>query len=111
PLRSKNLVGLIFGTHLFLNDNVRATSTLEIPGVQMKNGNDAAYDIPPGVTRMLIEYHDRIAPKIIGRRPERLFENIDGSPKSQTTVAWLVHTALKQRAGIAITIHQFRHLA
>ena len=28
PLRSQNLAGLIFGIHLFLNENVRATSTL-----------------------------------------------------------------------------------
>ena len=60
---------------------------------------------------MLIEYRDRIAPKTIGRRPERLFENIDGSPKSQPTVAWLVNTTLKKRAGIVMTVHQFRHLA
>jgi integrase len=111
PLRSQNLVGLIFGTHLFLKDDVRATSTLEVPGVETKNDNDAAFDIPPTVVRMLIEYRDRIAPKIIGRRPERLFENIDGSPKSQSTVAWLFSTALKKRAGIVMTIHQARHLA
>jgi integrase len=63
------------------------------------------------VARMLIEYRDRIAPKIIGRRPLRLFENVDGSPKSQATVAWLFSTALKKRAGIVMTIHQARHLA
>jgi integrase len=111
PLRSQNLVDLTFGTHLFLQNDVRATSTMEVPGAETKNGNDAAWDIKPEVARMLIEYRDRFGPNIIGRRPERLFENVDGSQKSQTTVAWLVRTTLKKRAGIIMTIHQFRHLA
>jgi integrase len=60
---------------------------------------------------MLIEYRDRLAPKVIGHRPTRLFVNVDGTPKSQATVAWLITTCLQKRAGIALTPHQFRHLS
>ena len=60
---------------------------------------------------MLIEYRNRIAPKIIGHRPGRLFVNVDGTPKTQWTVAWLIRTYLKRRAGIVISSHQFRHLS
>jgi len=60
---------------------------------------------------MLIEYRDRVAPNIIGRRPERLFENVDGSPKSQAGVAWLISTNVYRRTGIEIAPHQFRHLS
>ena len=111
PLRSHNLVSLTFGTHLFLNDDVRATSTLELAGHEVKNGSELAFDIPPVVARMLIEYRDRVAPNIIGRRPERLFENVDGSPKSQAGVAWLISTNVYRRTGIEIAPHQFRHLS
>ena len=111
PLRSHNLVSLTFGTHLFLNDDVRATSTLELAGHEVKNGSELAFDIPPVVARMLIEYRDSVAPNIIGRRPERLFENVDGSPKSQAGVAWLISTNVYRRTGIEIAPHQFRHLS
>ena len=78
---------------------------------EVKNGTELAFDIPRHVAKMLIEYRDRIAPKIIGHRPQRLFVNADGSAKSQVTVAWLISTYLKRRAGIVLTPHQFRHLS
>jgi integrase len=70
-----------------------------------------AFDIPPEVARMLIEYRNRIAPKVIGHRPDRLFVKADGSPKNQWSVAWLIRTCLKKRAGIELSSHQFRHLS
>ena len=69
-----------------------------------------AYDIPPELTKMLIEYRNRIAPKIIGHRPDRLFVNADGTPKKQATVASIITNFLSKR-GIACTCHQFRHLS
>jgi integrase len=59
---------------------------------------------------MLIEYRDRIAPKVVGRRPDRLFVNADGTPKKQATVANIITSHLKKR-GIVLTSHQFRHLS
>jgi integrase len=60
---------------------------------------------------MLIEYRNRIAPKVIGKRPDRLFVKADGTPKNQWSVAWLIRTYLKRRAGIVLSSHQFRHLS
>ena len=111
PLRLQNLSALTFGTHLFLCDNVRATSTLELAAGEVKNKTELAFDIPSHVAKMLIEYRDRLAPKIIGHRPERLFVNADGSAKAHATVAWLISNYLKRRAGIMLTPHQFRHLS
>ena len=48
---------------------------------------------------------------MIGHRPERVFVNIDGTPKGKATVAWLTKTYLARRAGIVLTPHQFRHLS
>jgi integrase len=111
PLRAQNLAALNFDTHLFLRDGARATSTLEFGADEVKNRRDLAFDIPLPIAKMLIEYRDRIAPKIIGHRPQRLFVNADGTAKSQATVAWLITTYLKRRAGIVLTPHQFRHLS
>jgi integrase len=111
PLRLQNLMALAFGIHLFMQEGAGAVSTLELSAAEMKNRLELAFDIPPGVAKMLIEYRDRIAPKIIGHRPTRLFVNIDGTPKSQATVAYLIMSYLQRRAGIILTPHQFRHLS
>jgi integrase len=111
PLRAANLTALTIGIHLFMGDGGRATSTLEVPPGEMKNKRELAFDIPPHIAKMLIEYRDRIAPKVLGHRPERIFVNADGTPKSQATVAWLIKSYLARRAGIVLTPHQFRHLS
>jgi len=54
---------------------------------------------------------DEFLPKVIGRRPERIFVRADGKPKSEAMVALLIKTYLWKRAGIKLTTHQFRHLA
>ena len=98
PLRSQNLHGLIFDEHVFLRDPSRSISSLEIPADEVKNKTELAFDIPPHIAKMLIEYRDRIAPKVIGRRPERIFVNADGRPKSQAMVA-LADQVLSAQAG------------
>ena len=111
PIRLQNLAALEFGTHLFVREGARAISTLELPASEVKNGTELAFDIPPLVAKMLIEYRDRFAPKIIGHRPSRLFVKVDGTPKNQATVAGLIMDHLRRRAGIVLTPHQFRHLS
>jgi integrase len=111
PVRLQNLAALAFNTHLFMRGGPRAISTLELPPHEVKNGRELAFDIHPPVAKMLIEYRDRFAPKVIGHRPTRLFVNADGTPKNQATVAGLIMTYLRRRAGIVLTPHQFRHLS
>jgi integrase len=111
PLRLQNLTALAFGTHLFMQEGAGAISTLELSAAEMKNRLELGFDIPPGVAKMLIEYRDRIAPKIIGHRPTQLFVTVNGTLKSQKTVAYLITSCLQRRAGIILTPHQFRHLS
>jgi len=110
-LRLQNLVALEFGTHLFMREDARAISSLEVPAHEVKSRTDLAFDIPPGLAKMLIEYRDHLAPNIIGHRPTRLFVNVDGTPKNQAALSVLIMTYLRRRAGIVLTPHQFRHLA
>jgi integrase len=111
PIRLQNLATLSFDVDLFLREGARATSSLELSASKVKNRTELAFDIPPEVARMLIEYRNRIAPKVIGHRPDRLFVKADGTVKSQWAVAWLIRTYLKKRAGIELSSHQFRHLS
>ena len=111
PIRLQNLAALAFDRHLFLRDAPGAISSLELSAGEVKNRREMAFDIPPAVAKMLIEYRNSIAPKVIGKRPDRLFVKADGTPKNQWSVAWLIRTYLKRRAGIVLSSHQFRHLS
>jgi integrase len=111
PVRSQNLWALKFDEHLFLKEGQGAISSLELPAHEVKNRLALAYDIPPHLTKMLIEYRNRLAPKVIGRRPDRLFVKADGTAKNQGAVAWLIRTYLRKRLGLRLSPHQFRHLA
>jgi integrase len=97
--------------HLFVRQGPSAISTLEIPAHEVKNGRELAFDLPPQLAKMLLEYLDSIAPRIIRRRPERLFVNIDGRAKHPQSVALLIRKTLRKRIGIELTPHQFRHLS
>ena len=60
---------------------------------------------------MLVEYRDQIAPKILGQKPDRVFVNPDGTPKTAQTLAWLIRRLSRKHAGIELSPHKFRHLA
>jgi integrase len=111
PLRVQNLSDLAFGIHLFIRVGAGQVSTLELSRGEVKNKTELAYDVPPRVAKMLLEYRDRIAPKIIGQRPARLFVKADGTVKNARSVAWLIVRYAKMRAGIVLSPHQFRHLS
>jgi integrase len=111
PIRMQNLIELKFDVHVFLREGSRAISSLELSADEVKNRMDVAFDIPAHLAKMLLEYRNKIAPKIIGHRPQRLFVTVDGRPKSDATLASQIRSCLKRRAGIEISAHQFRHLS
>jgi integrase len=111
PIRMQNLVSLTFDVHLFLHEGPGAVSTLDISAGEVKNKRPIEFDIPPHIVRMLIEYRDHVAPKIIGRKPERLFINPDGTPKGSQTLSFLIRRMVRKHAGVELSPHQLRHLA
>jgi integrase len=111
PIRLQNLAALTFDKHLFVKAGPGAISSLELSAVEVKNKVELAFDIPPPLAKMLIDYRNRIAAKVIGRRPDQLFIRADGVPKNQWAVAWSIRKYLRRRTGIALSPHQFRHLS
>jgi integrase len=111
PIRLDNLLMLKFDTHLFIHTRPGTKSTLELSNGEVKNDIDLAFEIPPQVAKMLAEYRERIAPKIIGERPTSLFINIDRTPKAEKALGTLITNYVRRRAGITLTPHQFRHLS
>jgi hypothetical protein len=111
PIRLQNLAALAFDQHLFLKQGPGAISSLELSATEVKNKTELAFDIPTHLAKMLIDYRNRIAPKVSGRRPDHLFVKVDGTRKNQWAVAWAIRKYLKRRAGIVLSPHQFRHLS
>ena len=71
PVRPGNLAELAFGTNLFIREERGAISNLELSAGEVKNQEtEVAFDIPPQIVKMLIEYRTRIAPAVIGHRPD-----------------------------------------
>jgi integrase len=111
PIRMQNLISLTFGVHLFLQEGPGAISTLEIPAHEVKNKRAIEFDIPAHIVRMLIEYRNQLAPKIIGRKPDHLFVNPDGTRKHSQTLSHLIVRIVRKYAGVELSPHQYRHLA
>jgi integrase len=111
PIRLQNLISLTFDVHLYLRDGPGAISTLDIPAHEVKNKRPIEFDIPPHIARMLIEYRDHLAPKVIGHKPDRLFVNPDGTPKHSQTLSHLIRRTVRKYAGVDLSPHQLRHLA
>jgi hypothetical protein len=81
---------LEFEKHLFVRTGRGAKSTLELSNGEVKNDMDLAFEIPAQIVKMLVEYRDRIMPKIIGEIPTRLFVNVDGTPKTAKSFGVLI---------------------
>jgi hypothetical protein len=111
PIRLRNLLTLEFEKHLFIRTGRGAKSTLELSRGEVKNNIDLPFEILPQIVKMLAEYRERVAPKIIGERPTKLFVNVDGTPKVGQALGVLITNYVRRRAGITLTPHQNRHLA
>jgi integrase len=111
PIRPQNLCALKFDEHIFLHAGWGAISTLELPAAEVKNRTEVAFDIPSHLAKMLVEYRNKLVPKVIGKRPDRIFIKADGSAKNQWAVAWLIRTVLRRRLGLQLSAHGFRHLS
>jgi hypothetical protein len=107
PIRVQNLARLEFDRHLFLRDGPGAVSTLDIPADEVKNKRPIEFDIPPHIARMLIEYRDHILPSIIGRKPDRLFVNPDGTPKHPQSLSKLIGRIVRRYAGANLSPTSF----
>jgi integrase len=111
PIRLQNLTSLEFDRHLFLREGKDAISTCEFTAEEVKNEVHLAFDLPPPIAKMLIEYRDVLVPKVLGYRPDFVFINKNGSLKKEASVRQLIQTNLSRHVGIEFHPHAFRHLA
>jgi integrase len=111
PLRPENLSSLNFEQHFHWPQG-RGRPALLVFGVdETKNEAPLEVEIPAALAERFDTYRNEIAPAVTGARPDAVFVTSAGKPKSQSAITVAIEKAVRKHLGIALTPHQFRHLA
>jgi integrase len=111
PIRMNNLTGLRLDQNLVRPGGRHALWHLVLSGAEVKNGEPQEYELPPDVTRLLDRYLKRFRAALEPGDSQALFVAQGGKPKSQTTLSQQLTAVIRDRVGVRMTPHQFRHFA
>ena len=111
PLRMNNLSALSFDKHIQWPHGHEKQAWVIIPEGETKNKIALEFELPEGLSERLATYRNRIAPAVLGFRPDRLFLTWIGKPRSQAAIALAIEKTVLKYVGVRLTPHQFRHLA
>jgi integrase len=106
-----NLTGLRLDQNLVRPGGRHALWHLVLSGAEVKNGEPQEYELPPDVTRLLDRYLKRFRAALEPGDSQALFVAQGGKPKSQTTLSQQLTAVIRDRVGVRMTPHQFRHFA
>ena len=110
-MRAGNLVALDLDRHLV---RIRGRSGdrlhLVIPGEEVKNGEDLAFELPPDSVRLLEAYLRDWRPVLASAGNRYLFPGKGLGHKVRHRLAERVTAELLDATGVHLTPHQFRHL-
>lgn len=67
--------------------------------------------MPLELSDRLVAYRNRIAPAVIGKRPDAVFVTWRGTPRTQAAISVSIEKTVLKYVGVRLTPHQFRHLA
>ncbi|MBV8613974.1 MAG: site-specific integrase, partial [Acetobacteraceae bacterium] len=84
---------------------------LVLAGEEVKGGAPQEYELPAEATRLLDRYLARYRPLLDPGESRFLFVAQGGRPKSQTTLSQQLTGLIRDRVGVRMTPHQFRHFA
>lgn len=111
PLRMGNLSALTFDKHIQWPHGYEKPAWIIIREDETKNKIALEFELPEVLSGRLAIYRNKIAPSVIGFRPDRLFVTWSGKPRSQATLALAIEKTVLKFVGVRLTPHQFRHLA
>jgi integrase len=111
PERMHNLSAIRFDTHLHWPQGPRKPALLTFRRQEVKNDVDLKRELPAYLADRLLAYRNEIAPRVIGRKPDRLFVTDKGKPRSQATIAIQIRKTIQRYLGVKVTPHQLRHLS
>jgi integrase len=108
PIRADNLAGLRLDRHLqFAGDR----AYLGIPVEETKNDNAIEAELPSSLARKLRIYIEKYRPLLIASPAPWLFPGEAGARRPSGGFSSQIQAFIAKEAGVAMTTHQFRHLA
>jgi integrase len=111
PLRMRNLTALNFDEHIRWPQGQGKPAIVLFKSDETKNNVPLEFELPIVLSDRLYVYRNKIAPTVVGKRPDHLFLTWRGKPRTQAAIAVAIETTVLKYVGVRLTPHQFRHLA
>lgn len=108
PIRRKNLAELEFDCHLIRSG---ATMRIFIPDHEVKNHVEINAILPPHLVRLIDLYRTSYRPLLLTEPSNCLFPGVADRPKSRERLASQISNCIKDRCGLLMNVHLFRHLS
>lgn len=107
-IRRQNLHALEVQRHFPRNRGNRVW--LRIPGPEVKNGRMLEAELPTEVVRLMDLYLSKYRPLLLSQPSAYLFPGVADRPKSRERLAYQMVSCLRERCGLIMNLHLFRHL-
>jgi integrase len=112
PLRPQNLCSLDWRRHFSEPDGPKGRLLLHIPAAETKTKKkDIVAEMPDDATKRIRWYRRHVLPRLEADPNGPLFVTHEGTPKPQDTLTDQLIKVIRDRIGVHLTPHQFRHLA
>jgi integrase len=113
PIRRRNLAGLRLDRHISWTRSGRAgVAHLVIPGEEVKNGEPLELELPAETSSLLRLYLDHYRQRLLAGPSPWLFPGqTPHAPKVAQVLAKQVSDMVRERIGLDVHLHLFRHIA
>jgi integrase len=111
PLRMKNMAALSFDEQIQWPHGQGKPAVILVKSEETKNNVPLEFELPLELSDRLVAYRNRIAPAVIGKRPDAVFVTWRGTPRTQAAISVSIEKTVLKYVGVRLTPHQFRHLA
>jgi integrase len=108
-MRLGNLQHLDLDRH-FVRTRPGGPMHLVIPKEEVKNSVYLEYPLPRETVQLLDLYRQRYRPLLADQPSTWLFPGEKGRPKSKETLSYLIRTIIRNRLGLDVNPHLFRHI-
>jgi integrase len=112
PIRLGNLIALRLGVHVLSSRlGMRGVWHLVIPADETKNSRALEFALPAHVVALLRQYLEQYRPLVAPSGSDLLFAARSGGSLAPNTFAPQMSRFVRQRTGLEVNPHLFRHLA
>ena len=112
PMRVGNLAKLDLERHI-VRSRLRGGGIvhLAIPGEEVKNGTAIEAELPASTVALLDLYLEAYRPLLLRQRSPWLFPGEGAGPKSRHGIAAQISSTIREKTGLLVHPHLFRHIA